>query len=460
MSLKLIIRSFLLTANKTLTNQNNCFLTNYLNKNNQHFLSRTFSTNKQMDSNKLNKDEVARYSRQMLLPEIGAKGQLRMKSKSVLIVGAGGLGCPSSLYLAAAGIGRIGFVDNDIVETNNLHRQTLHSEATIGKFKTDSAVDRLQQLNSNVKFDKHPVRLSAANAMNIIENYDIVMDCTDNPMTRYLVSDVCVLLKKPMISGSALRFEGQLTTYNYDEKTPCYRCLFPNPPVPGTVTNCSDGGVLGVVPGIIGNLQALEAIKIAAGLKPSFAGILFLFDGLRGDFRTVTLRNRQEDCISCGNNPTITNKLMDYESFCGIKCDSATGLRILAPEERITVQEYENILNSNEPHLLIDVRPQLQQDIVKLDNAYSIPLSEMVKPGGMERIEKMLQNEDDFKANHYDQYKTKKIFMICRRGNASQKAVREAKKYFTDKNDCLEIKDIIGGMEKWTKEIDPEMPMY
>lgn len=405
----------------------------------------------------LNKEETARYSRQMLCPEIGKKGQLRLKSSSVLVVGAGGLGCPSSLYLTAAGIGRLGLIDSDVVDTSNLHRQTLHSEATIGQPKTDSAVDRLRQLNSNVEFEKHQVRLSAENAMNIIKNYDIVIDGTDNPMARYLLSDVCVLLKKPMVSGSALQWEGQLTVYNYDEDTPCYRCLFPKPPAPGTVTNCADGGVIGVVPGIIGNIQALEAIKIAAGLKPSYAGTLLLFDGLTGQFRKVELRKRKDDCVSCGNNPTITKELIDYDAFCGIKCDSAQQLKILEPEERVTVEEYKQVLDSNEPHLLIDVRPQLQQDIVKLDNAISIPLGQIVKGDGIDKITTLIGEKLDQTSDV-----KKKIFFMCRRGNASQKAVRELKNRLGTKieDDNLEIKDVIGGISKWGEKIDPEMPMY
>lgn len=405
----------------------------------------------------LNKEEIARYSRQMLCPEIGKSGQLRLKSSSVLVVGAGGLGCPSSLYLTAAGIGRLGLIDSDVVETSNLHRQTLHSESTIGQPKTDSAVDRLRQLNSNVKFEKHQVRLSAENAAEIITNYDIVIDGTDNPMARYLISDVCVLLKKPMVSGSALQWEGQLTVYNYDEETPCYRCLFPQPPAPGTVTNCADGGVIGVVPGIIGNIQALEAIKIAAGLKPSYAGKLLLFDGLSGQFRKVELRKRKDDCISCGNNPTITNELIDYNKFCGIQCGSAKKQEIIDPEERVTAEQYKQVIDSNEPHLLIDVRPQLHYDIVKLDNAISVPLGQIIKGNGVDKITELIDEKWDPNSNE-----KKKIFVMCRRGIASQKAVVELKKRLGAKIDekNLEIKDVKGGISEWAEKIDPKMPTY
>ena len=402
----------------------------------------------------LSKDETARYSRQMLCPEIGKKGQLRMKSSSVLVVGAGGLGCPSLLYLTAAGIGRLGIVDSDFVETSNLHRQILHSESTLGQYKVDSAVSSLKQINSNVTFEKHHVRLSRENALNIIKNYDIVIDGTDNPMARYLLSDACVLLKKPLVSGSALRFEGQITVYNYDQNTPCYRCIFPEPPPSGTVTNCADGGVIGVVPGIIGNLQAIEAIKIAAGIPPSYAGILLLYEGLSGKFRHIQLRKRQEKCISCGMNPTITTDLIDYEAFCGIKCETA--LNILQPEERITVQEYKEILDSNQLHLLIDVRPQIQQDIIKLDNAISIPLSQIVKEDGVQVVRDLIG-----KTFHSDVTGTsKKVLIMCRRGNASQIAVRELKNKLQDELDDVEIKDIIGGISKWSIDINPDLPMY
>ena len=268
-------------------------------------------------------------------------------------------------------------------------------------------------------------------------------------------SDACVLLKKPLVSGSALRFEGQVTVYNYGQDTPCYRCVFPQPPPAGTVTNCADGGVLGVVPGIIGNLQAIEAIKIAAGIPPAYAGVLLLYEGLSGKFRHVQLRKRKDDCISCGKNPTITTDLMDYDAFCGVTCGSTTGVKILGPEERVTVQEYNSVLQSKQPHVLIDVRPQLQQDIIKLDNAISIPLGQIVKEDGLQMVQDLIDKTFDEKATE-----PKKIFVMCRRGNASQKAVRELKNKLNIEEDNLDIKDIIGGIEKWSVEVDPELPMY
>jgi len=271
-------------------------------------------------------------------------------------------------------------------------------------------------------------------------------------MARYLLSDVCVLNKKPLVSGSALRFEGQLTVYNYDADTPCYRCLYPNPPPAGTVTNCSDGGVLGVVPGIIGNLQALETIKIAIGQRPTYAGQMLLFDGLMGTFRTIKIRNKKPDCISCGENPTIGPELIDYEEFCGVKCAESTVVKILEPEERMTWMEYKTqILDANENHLLIDVRPKLQADITKLEHAINIPLGLLQEGSGIKMIEDLI----DEKLEKQDKVK---VIMQCRRGNASQKAVRLLKSKI--KNNNVLIKDVVGGLEGWAKEIDPTFPMY
>ncbi|CAG2169636.1 unnamed protein product [Oppiella nova] len=401
----------------------------------------------------LSADEVSRYSRQMLLPEVGRSGQLALKKTSVLVVGCGGLGCPASLYLAASGIGRLGLVDNDVVDKSNLHRQVLHTETRVGQLKTESAVETLKAINSNVTLEPIECRLNRTNASDIISKYDIIIDGTDNPMTRYLLSDVCVLNNKPLVSGSALRFDGQLTVYNYDSNTPCYRCLFPTAPPAGTVTNCNDGGVMGVIPGIIGQMQALETIKIAIGRKPTYAGQMLLFDGLNGSFKTVKLRGKREDCISCGANRTLGSELMDYEEFCGVQCNASQSLKILAPEERMSCKEYETqYLNARSDHLLIDVRPKLQADITKLENAINIPLGELEKGNGFEILEDLLAKEMD-----RNKSKVNVIFM-CRRGNASQKAVRLLKSKIT--NDKILIKDIIGGLEGWAKEVDPTFPMY
>lgn len=366
----------------------------------------------------------------------------------MLLVGCGGLGSPCGLYLAAAGIGKIGLLDYDKVDTSNLHRQIVHSESTIGMQKTESALERLQTLNSNLQYEVISSKLSRANAVDIIEKFDIVVDGSDNAPTRYMVSDACVISKKPLVSGAALKFEGQLTTYNYDENTPCYRCLFPSPPPAHTVTNCSDGGVLGVVPGIIGSLQALEVIKIALGMKPSYAGRMLLFDGLGGQFREVKIRNKKVDCAACGTNPTINRELIDYEKFCGTPaCEQARMQNILTLDERITCREYKSILDQKQSHLLIDVRPSVQANIVKLENAINIPLETIVKGEGLKQIEHLIEEKS-----------VKQVYFMCRRGIASQQACRVVKERLNF--DSVEFKDVIGGITSWSEEIDPSVPVY
>lgn len=384
------------------------------------------------------------------MPEIGVAGQKRMKETSVLIVGCGGLGCPASLYLTAAGIGRIGLIDADNVEISNLHRQVLHTENRVGLPKTESAVQSLSQLNHNVDLEPITMKLTRANAIEIISKYDIIVDATDNVVARYLINDACVLSGKPLVSGSALRFDGQLTVYNYNKSTPCYRCLFPTPPPAGTVTNCSDGGVIGVVPGIIGSLQALETIKLAAGLEPSYAGVLLLFDGRSGQFRNIKIRSKKSDCAVCSANATVGEDLIDYEKFCGTATCS-TGLNILLPFERLSVTEYkEQVMDAKKDHVLIDVRPQVEQDIVKLPHAETIPLGELTNGrNGIDRVSKLISEAG-----------TKNVYFICRRGNASQKAVRFVKDNLSGSDDELEVKDLVGGLTAWRDLIDPSIASY
>lgn len=405
----------------------------------------------------LTSDETTRYSRQLILPEIGVSGQMKMKNGSVLIVGCGGLGCPAAQYLAGAGVGRIGVLDDDVVERSNLHRQILHREDRIGEKKTESVVASLKRLNSNVSFTQIDQRLSRENAMEIVKDFDLVLDATDNVQTRYLLSDVCVLNKKTLISGASLRFEGQLTVYNYDETTPCFRCLFPNPPPKETVTNCSDGGVLGVVPGIIGSLMALEAIKIVTGIGPSFAGQMLLFDGMSGSFRTIRIRSRRKECVSCGEKRTIGKDLVDYEDFLSTCPVSVTGetVRVLLPFERVSCAEYKQVLDSDTPHTLLDVRPRVEAEIVKLSHAVNIPLAELSTEDGFRRFQQVLEKNEG-----------KDVFVMCRRGNASQKAVRMIKDRIKDrikggiKDSEGDVRDIIGGISAWSKEIDPSLPTY
>ncbi|XP_060590470.1 adenylyltransferase and sulfurtransferase MOCS3-like [Ruditapes philippinarum] len=400
---------------------------------------------------KLINAEISRYSRQLILPEIGVKGQISLGNTSVLIVGAGGLGCPSAVYLAAAGIGCLGLVDFDEVDLSNLHRQILHSEVKVGMQKSLSAAQACNSLNSFVKCVPYHLPLNSSNALDIIQQYDIVLDCTDNVATRYLLNDACILAGKPLVSGSALRFEGQLTVYNY-KGGPCYRCLYPKPPPPETVTNCSDGGVLGVIPGIIGSLQALEAIKIAAGLDSSYSQKLLMYDGLDGTFRTIRLRGRQPTCPVCGDNPTIT-QLIDYEQFCGAKAtDKDKNIEVLGTNDRITAKEYKSLLDSGQPHVLLDVRQPVEMDICQLPkSAVNIPIGAIHKSSSIDQLSASI----DSLGQTTEQVP---VICVCRRGNDSQLAVQKIKQELSTHKAV--IKDIKGGLTAWAKTVDPEFPTY
>ncbi|XP_069117421.1 adenylyltransferase and sulfurtransferase MOCS3-like [Argopecten irradians] len=397
---------------------------------------------------KLNNAEISRYSRQLILPEIGVKGQLSIGSTSVLIVGAGGLGCPSSIYLAAAGIGRIGLVDYDEVELTNLHRQILHTEAKVSVTKSASAAQACKSLNSHVECVPYHLQLNSSNALQLIQQYDIVLDATDNVATRYLLNDACILANKPLVSGSALRFEGQLTVYNY-KGGPCYRCLYPKPPPPETVTNCSNGGVLGVVPGIIGCLQALEALKIASGIGPSFSQVMLMFDGIDGTFRRIKLRGRQSSCPLCGTDPSIT-QLIDYEQFCGARADDKDKcLKVLDPTHRITVHEYNRMLETGSQHVLVDVRTEVEMQICQLPHKpINIPINNIGQEESVAKIRSLLPTSEEKPA----------VIVVCRRGNDSQIAVEKLLKCFKDSD--IDIKDIRGGLHAWAKHIDTNFPVY
>lgn len=391
---------------------------------------------------KLNNNEIARYSRQIILSEIGVQGQLKLKRASVLVVGAGGLGCPSSLYLAGAGVGHIGLLDYDEVELTNLHRQLLHTESTVGLTKVDSARAYLEELNSQIEVSTHHIQLTSDNALAILERYDIIVDATDNVATRYLLNDACVLLKKPLVSGSALQLEGQLTVYNH-KTGPCYRCLFPTPPPPGTVTNCGDGGVLGAITGVIGALQALESIKIILGNDGVLSGRLLLFDGHQSAFRNLKLRGKKADCAVCSENASLT-KLIDYEQFCSMKAtDKDSHLSLLKPHERITAQEYKSLLDRNIPHHLIDVRGANQFEICQLPSSINVP------------IEDILKNRRDVT----EECREGDVFVVCRRGNDSQLAVQHLAPLFEERG-LSAPRDIVGGLHAWARTVDREFPIY
>ncbi|KAK9763564.1 hypothetical protein K7432_009631 [Basidiobolus ranarum] len=387
----------------------------------------------------LTNPEILRYGRQLILPSIGIQGQTKLKKASVLVVGAGGLGSPCILYLSAAGVGRLGIVDHDVVDETNLHRQIIHDESREGTSKAFSAKTSANKLNSFCQVEVYDTLFNSTNALEIIQQYDVVVDCTDNVATRYLINDACVLAGKPLVSGSSVRMDGQLTIYNFNGG-PCYRCLFPTPPPPESVTNCSDGGVLGVVPGVIGCLEALETIKIITGLNDDYKPSLLIFSASHAPpFRSIKLRGRKSDCAVCGDNPTVTG-LIDYVQFCGSSAiDKTPALNLLDSSERITCKEYSQIVNEKQPHLILDCRDKVQFDICSLPNSKHIPLTQLEK-----KIDEL---------NEYD--RNAPVYIVCRRGQDSQVAVRVLQNH-----GWTNAKDIIGGLQSWTKDVDPTFPLY
>ncbi|KAM9842460.1 adenylyltransferase and sulfurtransferase MOCS3 [Aulostomus maculatus] len=405
----------------------------------------------------LSNEDIMRYSRQLLLPELGVKGQLNLSRTSVLIVGCGGLGCPLAQYLAAAGIGRLGLLDYDEVELSNLHRQVLHGEENQGQAKALSAANAVKRLNSRVECIPYRLQLSPENALQIIQQYDIVADCSDNVPTRYLVNDTCVLSGKPLVSASALRMEGQLTVYNY-RGGPCYRCLYPLPPPPETVTNCSDGGVLGVVPGIMGCFQALEVLKIASGQGSSCGQQLVLFDAHSARFRSIRLRPKQAGCAVCGEKPSVT-QLVDYEAFCGSAAtDKCRRLNLLPRDQRITVKDYKSIADNAEPHLLLDVRPLVEVDICVLPTSLNIPLSSLEERNS-EHMGLLQERISQLKEQMAGDCRPP-VYVICKLGNDSQKAAQVLEKMSGSEVDSITVKDISGGLMAWSQRIDPTFPQY
>ncbi|XP_072314053.1 adenylyltransferase and sulfurtransferase MOCS3 [Eucyclogobius newberryi] len=405
----------------------------------------------------LNNEEIMRYSRQLILPEFGVQGQLNLSRSSVLVVGCGGLGCPLAQYLAAAGIGRLGLLDYDEVELSNLHRQVLHGEENQGQAKALSAAYSVQRLNPTVECVPYHLQLSSENALQLIQQYDIVADCSDNVPTRYLVNDACVLSGKPLVSASALRMEGQLTVYNYSGG-PCYRCLYPVPPPPETVTNCSDGGVLGVVPGIMGCVQALEVLKIASGRGSSCGQQLVMFDALETRFRSIKLRPKQAKCAVCGENPSVT-QLVDYETFCGSAAtDKCQKLSLLSKDQRITAKEYKTVLDSTDPHLLLDVRPNVEVDICHLPSSLNIPLSSLEERKS-DQIQLLRDRISQLKQQMVGDCQPP-VFVICKLGNFSQKAVQVLEEMSGSEVDRIKVKDICGGLMAWANTVDPAFPQY
>ncbi len=383
----------------------------------------------------LSQDQIARYSRHLLLPEVGVGGQEKLCDAKVLCIGTGGLGSPLGLYLAAAGIGTLGLVDFDIVDQSNLQRQIMHGESTVGKLKVDSAKDRLADMNSDVEVVTYNTRLSSENALDIFKDYDIIVDGTDNFPTRYLANDAAVLLGKPYIYGCILRFEGQASVF-HSKEGPCYRCLYPEPPPPGLVPSCAEGGVLGILPGIIGLIQATEVVKLILGKGETLIGRLMIFDALAMKFRELKLR-KDKDCPICGDNPTIT-ELIDYELFCGIP--SAAEAEAESATLEIPVEEVKLKLDGSEKFTLVDVREPSEYDICRIDGSVLIPLGkiEEMKP---QNLNGLSQNDE--------------IILHCKAGVRSLKAVKALKKIGFEN-----VKSMAGGIEEWSEKIDPSVPRY
>src|SRR5436190_8011992 len=374
----------------------------------------------------LTKEELQRYSRHLIMPEVTTEGQKRLKAARVLCIGAGGLGSPAALYLAAAGVGRLGIVDFDRVDLTNLQRQILHGTKDIGRSKLESARDRLRDINPDIEIELHECRLSSENAVKIVADYDVIVDGSDNFATRYLSNDVCVFAGKPNIYGSVFRFEGQTTVFAPQLGGPCYRCLFPEPPPPESVPNCAQAGVLGVLPGIIGMLQAIETIKLIVGIGDPLIGRLLHFDALKVKFRELNLR-RDPQCPICGENPTIFAPI-DYDQFCGARADQAV--------PTISVHDVKRKMDAREAFELIDVREPFEYEIARIDGAKLIPLGEIGERFGE------LQEEQP-------------IIVHCHSGQRSAQAVRLLRQ-----RGFTKVYNLEGGIDAWSDQIDSSVPKY
>ena len=380
----------------------------------------------------LSNEEIARYSRHVIIPEVGMQGQRKLKAASVLMIGTGGLGAPLGMYLAAAGVGRLGLVDFDVVDASNLQRQIIHGTKDIGRPKISSAKDRLQDINPHVEIETHETRVTSENALRLFVNYDVIVDGTDNFPTRYLVNDACVLTGKPNVYGSIFRFEGQASVF-WAERGPCYRCLYPEPPPPGLVPSCAEGGVLGVLPGIIGAIQANETIKIILGAPDILVNRLVLFDAWRMRFRELKLRKNPE-CPVCGDNPTI-KKLIDYEEFCGVRQQPQAETQNTM--EEITATELKQRLDHGDDIQIIDVREPHEYEIAQIPNSRLIPLGQVL--GRMNEIDP-----------------ERETVVHCKMGGRSAKAIEALKRTgFTG-----HLINLKGGITAWSNEVDPSVPKY
>jgi sulfur-carrier protein adenylyltransferase/sulfurtransferase len=378
-------------------------------------------------------DEIARYSRHLIMPEVTLDGQKRIKAASILCIGTGGLGSPIALYLAAAGVGRLGLVDYDVVDFSNLQRQILHGTDDVGRKKLNSAKDKIKAINPNVQVDLHDMLFRSENAMQVVRDYDIVIDGTDNFPTRYLSNDVCVLAKKPNIYGSIFRFDGQCTVFAPHLGGPCYRCMFPEPPPPGMVPSCAEGGVLGVLPGIIGVMQAIEAIKLIIGIGDSLVGRLVSFDALKLRFREFKIR-RDPNCPICGDHPTI-HELIDYDQFCGIpQADAEAAREMEVP--KITAVDLKDRMDRHERFVLVDVREPFEYEISRIPGSRLIPLGEL--PARLSELD----SADD-------------IVLQCKSGSRSAKALR-----ILQEAGFRKLTNLEGGITAWAEDVDPSVPKY
>ena len=380
----------------------------------------------------LSNEEMARYSRHLILPEVGLEGQKKLKAARVLCIGAGGLGAPLTMYLAAAGVGTIGIVDFDVVEASNLHRQVIHGTSDIGRLKLDSAEDSLKAINPNVKIVKFETRLSSHNALEIFKDFDIVADGTDNFPTRYLVNDACVLTGIPNVYASIYRFEGQASVFA-TEAGPCYRCLYPEPPPPGLVPSCAEGGVLGILPGLLGMIQATETLKLILGQGEPLIGRLLLVDTLAMRFRELKLR-KNPDCPVCGTHPTVT-KLIDYEQFCGIPPASAKNAAVVNGIPQMEPVELKRRLDAGEDLYILDVREPYEFAIAQM-GGHLIPLNDLPKHVG----------ELD---------PAREIVLHCRTGVRSQRAAE-----FLAQTGFKHLHNLAGGIHAWSDTVDPSIPKY
>ena len=381
----------------------------------------------------LSNEEIRRYSRHLIMPEVGVEGQKKLKAARVLAIGAGGLGSPLAVYLAAAGVGTLGLVDNDVVDDSNLQRQIIYGVSDVGRPKLQAAAERLRDMNPNVEVVPYETRLTSENALEIFRDYDIIADGTDNFPTRYLVNDACVLTGKPNVYASIFRFEGQASVF-WAEKGPCYRCLYTEPPPPGLVPSCAEGGVLGILPGLLGVIQATETVKLILGSGDPLIGRLLLVDALSMRFRELKL-HKNPDCVICGPNPTVT-KLVDYEQFCGIPQEQARVATATGRIPEVTVQELKAMRDRGEEFVLVDVREPHEFAICAFPESVKIPLGTL--PQNVNR----LSTADE-------------IVVHCKMGGRSAKAVQ-----FLQDAGFRKVRNLAGGIDRWAQEIEPSMPRY